>query len=232
MSAPALLLQGTFKLSRLGGGQGLAMPSRRGLRLATFVCAVIGLSGWCLASAQAQRRGGAAANPTAVTLADFRKRIDDYMVLQRKLAATLPKLPKEATPQQIDQEQRALGMLVAQARATAKPGDLFTPDMQRFVHQQFNRIFQGRRGQELRRQIHDEPHAIAPEINKRYPDAIPLATMPLEVLAQLPPLPDELEYRFIQSHLIVMDVHAHLILDYVLNAIPEAAPTKPPKQGL
>src|SRR4051812_44585849 len=150
---------------------------------------------------------------TAAVIAEFRKRVDDYMQLHKKLEATLPKLSDHATPQQIDQNQRALGDLIAQARATAKPGDLFTAGMQAFVHTEFARLFTGRQGQELRRQIHDEPHPIVPEINKRYPDVVPLATMPLGVLASLPKLPDELEYRFVDSHLILMDVHAHLILD-------------------
>ena len=168
-------------------------------------------------------------NPTAATIADFHRRVDEYMQLQMMLAGQLPKLPKDATPQQIDQNQRALGMLIAMARANAKPGDLFTPDMQRLVHRQFAAIFQGQQGQQLRRYIHDEPHPVTPDINKRYPDVIPLSTMPLRVLAQLPKLPEELEYRFVASHLVLMDVHAHLILDYVLNAIPEASPAKPPK---
>ena len=163
-------------------------------------------------------------DPTAAVLRDFDKRIDDYMAVHKKLEAMLPKLPDNATPQQIDQNQRAMGELVAQARANAKPGDLFTPDMQRFVHQRFTAIFKGKSGQYAKNYIHDEPHPVTPEINKRYPDTIPLATMPLRVLAELPKLPPELEYRFVGNHLILMDVHAHLILDYVLNAIPGTVP--------
>src|SRR4051812_10556395 len=64
-------------------------------------------------------------NTTAAAEADFLKRVHDYVDLQKKLEAMLPKLPDKATPQQIDQNQRALGDLVSQARATAKPGDLF-----------------------------------------------------------------------------------------------------------
>ncbi len=163
-------------------------------------------------------------NPTAATEEAFRKRIDAYMQLHKKLEAELPKLPTGATPQQIDQNQRAMGELVARARANAKPGDLFTPDMQRLVHRLFADIFKGKAGEDAKKYIHDEPHPVTPEINKRYPDTVPLATMPLRVLADLPKLPDELEYRFVGPHLILMDVHAHLILDYVLNAIPNYPP--------
>jgi hypothetical protein len=40
------------------------------------------------------------------------------------------------------------------------------------------------------------------------------------VLQGLPALPEELEYRFIGNRLILMDVHAHLIADFVDNALP------------
>jgi len=173
---------------------------------------------------------GQSAAPSKVQVLDdtrveaaFVRRVDAYVALHKRLEAMLPKLPKDATPQQIDTDQRALLRLVAQARADAKPGDLFTTDMQRIIKQRFAVIFQGTRGQQAKRYIHDEPHPVSPEINKRYPDAVPLSTMPPRVLAQVPRLPDELEYRFVANNLILMDVHAHLILDYMLNAIPADA---------
>jgi hypothetical protein len=98
--------------------------------------------------------------------------------------------------------------------------------MQRVVHRLFADVFKGAAGREAKRQIHDEPHPVTPVINKRYPDDVPLATMPLRVLAELPKLPADLEYRFVDRHLILMDVPAHVILDYVLNAIPQDSPTR------
>lgn len=208
----------------------LSMFPRRPVPSCISACAVLALAGatvfaspWLAtaAAAGAQQRVNAAAS----TQADFLKRVDAYMQLHKKLEAMLPRLPDHATPQQIDQNQRALGALVAQARADAKPGDLFTPDMQRLVRRLFADVFKGRAGRDAKRQIHDEPHPVTPEINKRYPDSVPLATMPLRVLAELPKLQDELEYRFVDRHLILMDVHAHIILDYVLNAIPADSAT-------
>src|SRR5436190_10621814 len=69
--------------------------------------------------------------------ADFNKRIADYVKLHKQLEAKAPKLPKDATPQQIDKDQRAMLELVAQARVNAKPGDLFAPDMQKLIKQRF-----------------------------------------------------------------------------------------------
>jgi hypothetical protein len=169
-------------------------------------------------------------NPAAATQAAFTRRIDDYMQLHRKLEAMLPPLPKEATPQQIDQNQRALAELIVKARANARRGDFFTPDMEDLIHRLFTDVFSGRAGRDAKNYIHDEPHPVTPEINKRYPDTIPLATMPLRVLAELPKLPDELEYRFVDRHLILMDVHAHIILDYVLNAIPATTAPAPSRR--
>jgi hypothetical protein len=184
----------------------------------------------CVASTAAAQSTKAPTEPPkvrvpadAVIEADFLKRVNDYVTLHKKLEAMLPKLPKDATPQQIDRDQRALLQLVATARANARAGDLFAADMQKLIHRRFDVIFQGIRGQQAKRYIHDEPHPVRPAINTRYPDTVPLSTMPPRVLAQLPKLPEELEYRFVANHLILMDVHAHLILDYVLNAIPADA---------
>ena len=41
-------------------------------------------------------------------------------------------------------------------------------------------------------------------VNSRYPDEVPLSTMPPQVLAMLPKLPDDLEYRFIGTRLILL----------------------------
>jgi len=191
------------------------MRHRRIDRLFVIGLAVVVLGGSAAAAPQKKP-----VNRTAAIQADFRKRVAEYDALQQKLEAMLPKLGTDATPQQIDQHQRALGDLVAMARANAKPGDLFTPDMQRVVRRLFLGVFKGAPGREAKKYIHDEPHPVTPEINKRYPDNIPLSTMPPRVLAKLPKLPDELEYRFIANHLIIMDVHAHIMLDYVLDAIP------------
>jgi len=57
-------------------------------------------------------------------------------------------------------------------------------------------------------------------VNGRYPDTIPLSSVPPQILKALPPLPEELEYRFIQNSLILLDVHAHIIVDYLTAAVP------------
>ena len=47
-----------------------------------------------------------------------------------------------------------------------------------------------------------------------------LATMPPSLLAVLPPLPRELEYRIVGRYLVLRDVDASLVLDYIADAVP------------
>jgi hypothetical protein len=162
-------------------------------------------------------------NPDAATIAQFLKRVDAYVALHKKLEATIPSLPKEATPQQIDQHQRALGRLIAQGRTGAKRGDIFTPGMEQIARKLLADIFRGPGGAQMKREIFEEyeQRDIKPVVNGRYPDEIPLSTVPPQVLAGLPKLPDEqLQYRFVGTNLILLDPHAHIIADFVERAIP------------
>jgi hypothetical protein len=47
-----------------------------------------------------------------------------------------------------------------------------------------------------------------------------MSTMPPDILAALPQLPEELEYRFVGDRLILLDTKAHVIVDYVDDVLP------------
>jgi len=164
--------------------------------------------------------GQTAVNRDAKVMADFMTRVREYSALQRKLAGTLPKVPDKATPEQIDARQRNLGKLVIEARRTAKKGDVFGPDIAALIRQRLAPVFKGAEGAKLRSAINEEPHPVVPAVNARYPDEVPLSTMPPDVLKVLPTLEDGLEFRFIGRHLILLDPAAHLIVDVVDNAMP------------
>ena len=53
-----------------------------------------------------------------------------------------------------------------------------------------------------------------------YPDGTPLSAVPPGLLRKLPVLPPELDYRFVGRDLILRDVDANIIVDYVLEAAP------------
>lgn len=160
-------------------------------------------------------------NPDAAIAADFTKRVQEYVALHKKIEDTLPKLSKEATAEEIDRFQRELGRLIQEARQKTKQGDIFTKATRAYFRRQLARVFSGPEGTLLKASIMDEnPGQIKLRINGRYPDAIPVATTPPQVLAALPKLPEELEYRFIGDRLILLDAHGHIIVDYIEDALP------------
>ncbi len=160
-------------------------------------------------------------NADAQTLVDFQSRVQKFVDLHRKLESNLPALPKEASPNEIDGHERSLGRLVQQARSTATEGEIFTPDMQAFVRRILARIVSGPEGRTLRASIMDEnPAGLAVHVNERYPDEVPLTTMPPQLLEELPKMPEELEYRFVGDNLVILDPHAHLIVDFVPDVLP------------
>lgn len=158
----------------------------------------------------------------ADALVTLEARVKEYLELHKKLDASLPALSNEASPAEIDKHQRSLGRLVQDARRGAKPGDIFTPESRVVIMRLLARVFGAPDGRQLRASIMDEnPVAVTLAINGRYPDTIPLSTVPPQVLQGLPTLPEELEYRFIGNRLILMDVRAHVIVDIVENALPD-----------
>jgi hypothetical protein len=157
----------------------------------------------------------------AAAIAEFMKRVDAYVALHRKLESTLPKAPAEATPQQIDQAQRALLTVLQSARADARPGDVFTPAMTALVKRLMVEVFSGPGGSRLRASMMDENVKELPlKVNQRFPDEIPLATMPPRLLKALPELPEQMEFRFVASQFVLLDTHAHLVVDFIPAALP------------
>jgi hypothetical protein len=161
----------------------------------------------------------------AQALATMNDRLKQYVDLQTKIERSLPKLPKEATPQQIDNNQRALEKLIREARATAKPGDIFTPEARPVIKRLLASVFGGPDGKQLKASIMDEnqaaPSAARLTVNGRYPDTVPLTSVPPQVLQTLPKLTADLEYRFIGDSLILLDVHAHVIADFIQDVLPK-----------
>jgi hypothetical protein len=161
-------------------------------------------------------------NPNAKAIAEFQEEVAEYIELHRKLEATLPDLPIEATPEQIDQRQRALGALVQKERRGAKQGDIFEREVRPVIRKLLAGLFSRPDGQRLRVTINEENpgEVVKLTVNGRYPDTIPISTVPPQVLSLLPQLPPELEYRFIGTTLILLDSHAHIIVDYLTAAVP------------
>ena len=152
------------------------------------------------------------------TVTDFDRRLKEFIVLRDKAAGGLTKLPDQATPKQIDVHQRDLAAAVSKARASARQGDVFMPAMQKYIRGVVQRVLGGPEGGNIKASLMDEnPMKADVRINARYPDTVPMSTMPPDVLAALPTLTDDLEYRFVGNRLVLLDIRSHLIIDFVTD---------------
>lgn len=192
------------------------MSSRRPIRRLTAAALVLSAFGGGPA-AQTPPAG----NPDAAVIKDFLQRVHSYHELHEKLEQTLVPLPKEAPPEAITAHQRALERLMTRARAGARRGDIFTDPIRAYFRRQLSRVFTGADGITLRGSIMDEDtRAVRLTVNGRYPETVPLSSVPAQVLLVLPRLPESLEYRFVGERLMLLDVHARTVVDFFDQAIP------------
>jgi hypothetical protein len=73
---------------------------------------------------------------------------------------------------------------------------------------------------ETREDSQDELPDFVPQVNQIYPTTYPLATFPPALLPLLPTLPEYVEYRVVQNYLVLRDIEANVILDFMPNAVP------------
>jgi hypothetical protein len=168
---------------------------------------------------QQPKPDGPRVNADALVLQDFKHRIDQYMELHKRLEKRTPPLKRVDDPAKVQASQEALATAIRGERAGAKPGDIFTPEIAERLRRLIDPQVAGAKGAETKEAIRDDaPPAVVLKVNLRYPaDALP--TVPPNVLANLPQLPEDLEYRIMGHDLILLDVHANLIVDFIRRII-------------
>lgn len=161
------------------------------------------------------------ANPDASTLQDFQKRINAYVALQRGMQRDTAKQKETLDPGKISGAEGLLAARIRTVRKDAKQGDILTPPIAEVFRRLMNPELQGREGREAKGTLkEDAPASVPLAPNVDYPSAAALPTMPGNLLAVLPQLPEAIEYRIIGKALILRDVDANIIVDYIPNAIP------------
>lgn len=160
------------------------------------------------------------ANPDALLLADFKKRVDEYLKIHDKAAKDTPAVKETHDPAEIKRAQDTLGARIRELRADAKPGDILTPDIAAHLRKLLAPQLKHEDGKDAKEILKDDAPAAVPfKVNAKYPASAPLPTVPTTLLTSLPTLPKQVEYRIIGKHLILRDVDADIILDYALNVI-------------
>ncbi|HEX2524281.1 MAG TPA: hypothetical protein VHP35_19385 [Terriglobia bacterium] len=155
-------------------------------------------------------------------LADFQKRVQKYVELHRRLEKLLPPLELSDDPAKICSAIGALKRELRAARIKGKRGDIFTNDIGELFRRVILEALKDADPVELLAMFAEEdPNPTAlPRVNASYPGAAQIAVMPGRILLALPELPEELRYSFMHRALILWDVHAELIVDFIPDAIP------------
>ena len=172
------------------------------------------------ASLSAQQ--GQPVNAYGAAVKEFRDRTAAYLVVQKKAAGTVPALKETDDPTKLTAREVALGEAIRQARAGAKAGDVFGTDLAPRIRDIIKKDWAKRSAADRAGLAEDIPSGTLADVNATYPSALPLATFPATLLAALPPLPEDLEYRFVGRHLILRDVKANIIVDVLTNVLPGA----------
>ncbi|HET9179074.1 MAG TPA: hypothetical protein VFQ24_12015 [Terriglobia bacterium] len=168
------------------------------------------------ASGQHQR-----VNQQSAIVADFQKRIESYMKLHKAAAGQLPALKSTASQAKILDYQHALAARIVAARPHATRGEIFTQPVAAEFRRLIRTTMTGSRAGRIRSSLQrGAPVKSNIEVNHPYPAATPVETTPPSLLLNLPKLPTELEYRVVNHDLVLHDVKADLVVDFVPEAVP------------
>jgi hypothetical protein len=159
-------------------------------------------------------------NPQAVALADFGKRCQAYLELRESLSKKLEPLSPTPSASDLQARQQALAAALRTARRDAKPGDLIPPAVQDQIRATVRKDLQTREPAAKRATLQEVPGGPLPGINRNYPEQAALPTVPPLLLASLPRLPDNLQYRFFGRHVVILDGDVEIVIDYVRDAVP------------
>jgi hypothetical protein len=155
-------------------------------------------------------------------LADFQARVDRYAALHRQMEETTPPIVVSDDWSSIRESIDALAGKIQAARANAREGDVFTPEVERWFRRTLAECLAGVDIEGFLADINEEDwkdFVLVPQVNGRWPQGAPLPTMSPHLLAVLPQLPEELQYRFMDRDLILWDVHANVIVDFIREAL-------------
>lgn len=151
----------------------------------------------------------------------FEGRVKEYAKMREGLEEKLPKLSKEAKPEEITAHKVQFMEMVRNSRVGAKPGDLFAPEIAAHIRAIIKDEFKGRERQELRKEVMEADNKRVPlRVNYSYPETEELVDMPPTLLLRFPQLPKQVRYRFVRGHLLLVDRENGLIIDYMPNALP------------
>jgi len=151
-------------------------------------------------------------------VADFSARMAAYAELRKSLEEGLPKLEVTNNHSEIRRAEEALARRIRQAREGARQGNIFTPAINKAFKQLLASVITPGMCAAIYEDGPDR-NDVQYRTNRSYPRDEPLSTVPPSILGVLPALPEDVQYRFVRTSLILYDTRPNLILDRIESAI-------------
>ena len=161
--------------------------------------------------------------PPAGPVAEFAANLQKYLAVRDAADQKVPDLKETSDPAKVSDREKALGDAVRAMRVNAKQGDIFTPAVAAELGRLVKEDFAARSRSTQDAVMTEVPQRAPMKVNASYPTSEPLATVPPALLQKLPTLPEQLEYRFLDRDLILRDIKANLIVDFIPDVLPPRA---------
>jgi hypothetical protein len=150
----------------------------------------------------------------------FHESVESYAALHRRLA---PPPPAATSTDPIGKllSRNYLAAAIRGARRYAQQGEIFTPDVATLFRWALADSIGERDGETFLRALNGgEPIArgMHPDVNEPY-TMTPLYRIPQEVRLGLPPIPPELDYRIAAHDLVLWDIYAGVVVDFVPDVL-------------
>jgi hypothetical protein len=190
----------------------------RGVQACSVVVPIVALLvAGPLDSRLAARQDGGAADAKA--RAAFEASVGAYVEQHRQLDMKVAELHGSDVPSVIAAHRVNLGKLIIAARRDSHRGDILTAEVEAWLRRLVRSAYPDAELAKLRAMVMEDLTPVRRlRVNTPFPtDARSL--MPPRLLAGLPALPEEVEYRFVGRHFVLTDVETDLIVDFIYNLI-------------
>jgi hypothetical protein len=160
-------------------------------------------------------------------LIGFHERVEAYAALHRRLAPA-PDSVSITDPISKLLTRNYLASALRGARHTADQGEIFTPEVATLFRWMLADAIGELDGERFLAELNGgEPVArgMHPTVNEPY-TMLPLYRVPIDVRLGLPPIPADLDYRIAGHDLVLWDLYAGIVVDFVPNAVTSRVATE------
>ena len=157
----------------------------------------------------------------------FQERVESYAALHRRLAPP-PGAMASTDPISKLLTRNYMAAAIRGARRYAQQGEIFTPEVATLFRWMLADSIGERDGDTFLAELNagePVPRGMHPTVNEPY-TMTPLYRVPADVKLGLPSIPAELDYRIAAHDLVLWDIYAGVVVDFVPDALTSRVATE------